>query len=42
MTIQLDHLMIPAKNKVAAAECLANILGVTWAPAIMLSMKYMS
>lgn len=33
MTVHLDHLMIPAKNKEQAAERLANILGVSWSPA---------
>jgi len=33
MAIRLDHLMIPAKDKAAAAECLARILGVPWAQA---------
>lgn len=33
MSAQLDHLMIPAKNKVSAAEQLAHILGVSWSPA---------
>jgi hypothetical protein len=35
MTIQLDHLLIPAKNKTAAAERLAQVLGVPWAPALV-------
>lgn len=30
---QLDHLMIPSRNKEAAAQQLATILGVDWAPA---------
>lgn len=33
MQVQLDHLMIPARDKVAAAQQLARILGVSWAPA---------
>jgi catechol 2,3-dioxygenase-like lactoylglutathione lyase family enzyme len=33
MAAYLDHLMIPAKNKVAAAQLLARVLGVTSAPA---------
>ena len=33
MQVQLDHLMIPAKDKVAAAQRLAEILDVSWAPA---------
>jgi hypothetical protein len=28
MTIHLDHLMIPARNKIASAKLLANLLGV--------------
>lgn len=31
MTLQLDHLMIPARDRRAAAERLAAILGVPWA-----------
>jgi len=31
MSIQLDHLIVPAKDRVAAARLLASILGVTWA-----------
>lgn len=33
MTVHLDHLMIPTKNKEAAAERLAHILGVSWSAA---------
>ncbi len=33
MTVQLDHLLIPARNKEAAARQLAEILGVRWGPA---------
>lgn len=33
MAVHLDHLMIPSKNREAAARRLAEILGVTWAPA---------
>lgn len=33
MNVQLDHLIIPARNKAAAADCLSRILGVPWAPA---------
>lgn len=33
MAIELDHLMIPASDRNAAAESLASILGVEWAPA---------
>lgn len=31
MTIQLDHLIVPSKDRVAAARQLAGILGVPWA-----------
>ncbi|MED5618131.1 VOC family protein [Ideonella sp. BN130291] len=30
MTIHLDHLMVPARDKVAAARQLAGLLGVPW------------
>ena len=30
MTIQLDHLMVPSRNKIAAAKQLAELLGVPW------------
>jgi len=30
MTIQLDHLMIPCRDKAAAARQLAQLLGVPW------------
>ncbi len=30
MTIHLDHLMIPSRNKIASAKLLANLLGVPW------------
>jgi hypothetical protein len=33
MSLQLDHLLIPSRNKAAAAKCLATILGVSEAPA---------
>jgi hypothetical protein len=33
MSVQLDHLLVPAKDKVAAARRLAEILGVPTAPA---------
>lgn len=35
MSIQLDHTIVPARNKVAAAEKLAQLLGVPWAEAGM-------
>lgn len=31
MPIQLDHLMVPARDKIAAAKLLAGLLGVEWA-----------
>ncbi len=31
MAAQLDHLVVPARDKIAAAKRLAEILGVTWA-----------
>jgi hypothetical protein len=30
MTVHLDHLMVPSRNKVAAAKLLAELLGVPW------------
>ena len=30
MAIELDHLMVPSRNKVAAAKLLAHLLGVAW------------
>ncbi len=33
MTVHLDHILIPSRNREAAARKLAEILGVTWAPA---------
>jgi hypothetical protein len=30
MTIHLDHLMIPSRNKIASAKLLADLLGVPW------------
>ncbi|MBI2212673.1 MAG: VOC family protein [Acidobacteria bacterium] len=33
MTIQLDHFMVPARDKAAAARMLAELLGVPWAEA---------
>ncbi len=32
MQIELDHFIVPARDKVAAAEQLALLLGVPWAP----------
>ena len=31
MTVQLDHTIVPSRNKVAAAKLLAGLLGVPWA-----------
>jgi hypothetical protein len=31
MTIHLDHLLVPSRNKVAAAQLLAGLLGVAYA-----------
>lgn len=33
MTVHLDHLMVPARNKAASAKLLAELLGVPWSPA---------
>ena len=33
MPVQLDHIMVPSKNREAAAKRLAELLGVGWAPA---------
>ncbi len=30
MSIYLDHLMVPARDKIAAAKLLAELLGVPW------------
>ena len=30
MTIQLDHIMVPSRDKVAAARLLGELLGVPW------------
>ena len=30
MTVYLDHVMVPARDKVAAAKLLAELLGVPW------------
>lgn len=32
MPIELDHTIVPARDKVAAARQLAELLGVEWAP----------
>jgi catechol 2,3-dioxygenase-like lactoylglutathione lyase family enzyme len=31
MTVHLDHLLVPARNRVASARLLAQLLGVRWA-----------
>src|SRR6267378_7313691 len=31
MTVHLDHLMVPSRNKSASAKLLAELLGVPWA-----------
>ena len=31
MTIHLDHLIVPSRNRIAAAKFLAELLGVPWA-----------
>jgi catechol 2,3-dioxygenase-like lactoylglutathione lyase family enzyme len=33
VAIELDHIMVPSRDRNAAAEQLASILGVEWAPA---------
>ena len=30
MAIQLDHAIVPSRNRVAAAQSLAGLLGVPW------------
>lgn len=32
MTIHLDHLLVPYRDKIAAAKLLAELLGVPWSP----------
>ena len=32
MTIELDHLLVPSRDRAAAAELLAKLLNVRWAP----------
>ena len=32
MAVHLDHLMVPARDKIAAAKQLAELLGVAWSP----------
>jgi catechol 2,3-dioxygenase-like lactoylglutathione lyase family enzyme len=31
MSIELDHMLVPSRNRVAAARTLAGLLGVPWA-----------
>jgi hypothetical protein len=31
MTVQLDHVMVPCRDKLASAKLLAHLLGVPWA-----------
>jgi catechol 2,3-dioxygenase-like lactoylglutathione lyase family enzyme len=31
MAVQLDHLLVPTRDRVASAKCLAELLGVPWA-----------
>lgn len=33
MTIHLDHLLVPSRNKLASAKLLADLLGVPWSEA---------
>lgn len=33
MTVHLDHLMVPSRDKVASAKLLAELLGVSWSEA---------
>lgn len=35
MAIQLDHFIVSARDKVAAARQLGELLGVPWAPAVI-------
>lgn len=30
MTVHIDHLMVPSRNKLASAKLLADLLGVPW------------
>jgi len=30
MTIELDHVLVPSRNKIASAKLLAELLGVSW------------
>ena len=32
MTVYLDHLMVPARSKLASAKLLTELLGVPWSP----------
>ena len=33
MTIELDHTIVPSRNKLASKKLLAELLGVAWAEA---------
>lgn len=33
MSIELDHIMVPSRDKLAAAQLLARLLGVSWSEA---------
>ena len=30
MSIELDHLLVPSRDRIASAQCLAGLLGVRW------------
>ena len=32
MTVHLDHVMVPCRNKLVSAKLIAHLLGVSWAP----------
>jgi hypothetical protein len=32
MAAQLDHILVPARDKIAAARLVAELLGVPWSP----------
>ncbi|HLA12160.1 MAG TPA: hypothetical protein VJ023_16350 [Pyrinomonadaceae bacterium] len=34
MTVHLDHLMVPSRDKVASAKLLAELLGVPWSETV--------
>lgn len=33
MSVQLDHLLVPSRDKLRAAKLMADLLGVPWSPA---------